>query len=90
MSNIKYSELWSFIGEYLPNYYSRKDVLKSGVLFRFLEGDEIDGNDLKWIEDEFDGDVQRVKQECQRLDTAFFTESLQAFYDQLPRSRKAV
>jgi hypothetical protein len=83
MSNIKYSELWSFIGEYLPNYYSRNDVLKSGVLFRFLEGDEIDESDRKWIEEEFGGDITLVKQECQRLDKQFFAESLQVFYEQI-------
>ena len=83
MSNIKYSELWSFIGEYLPNYYTRKDVLKSGLLFRFLEGDEISESDIEWIKEEYDGDIQRIRQECQRLDTLFFTESLQAFYDRL-------
>lgn len=87
MSNIKYSELWSFIGEYLPNYYSREDVFKSEVLFRFLEGDEISENDLEWIKEEYGGNVQRIRQECQRLDTLFFTESLQAFYDQLLRNR---
>lgn len=83
MSNIKYSELWSFIGEYLPNYYSRQDVFKSGILFRFLEGDEIIESDMKWIEEEFGGDVQRVGQECRRLDTVLFSEALQVFYDQL-------
>lgn len=87
MSNNKYSELWSFISEYLPNYYSREDVLNSGVLFRFLEGDEISENDLEWIKEEYGGNVQRVRQECQRLDTLFFAESLQAFYDQLLRNR---
>lgn len=87
MSNNKYSELWSFISEYLPNYYSREDVLNSGVLFRFLEGDEISENDLEWIKEEYGGNVQRIRQECQRLDTLFFTESLQAFYDQLLRNR---
>lgn len=87
MSNIKYSELWSFIGEYLPNYYTRNDVLRSGVLFRFLEGDEIDESDRKWIDEEFGGDVSLVKQECQRLDKQFFAESLQAFYEQIPSRR---
>lgn len=87
MSNIKYSELWSFIGEYLPDYYTREDVFKSGILFRFLEGDEISENDMKWIKEEFGGDAQRVGQECKRLDTAFFSEALRVFYDQLLSSR---
>ncbi|MBR6848475.1 MAG: hypothetical protein IKM74_10150 [Bacteroidales bacterium] len=87
MNNMKYSELWSFIGEYLPNYYSRNDVLRSGVLFRFLEGDEIAESDRKWIDEEFGGDLMRVKQECLRLDKQFFVESLQAFYDQMPSRR---
>ena len=87
MNNTKYSELWSFICAYLPNYYSRNDVLKSDILFRFLEGDEISKNDMKWIEEEFGGDAQRVGQECKRLDTAFFSEALRVFYDQLLSSR---
>lgn len=83
MNESVYSNLWSFICEYLPNYYSRNDVLKSDILFRFLEGDEISDSDIKWIKEEYGGDVQRIRQECQRLDTLFFAESLQAFYDQL-------
>ena len=76
-----------FFNGYLPGYYSRNDVLKSDILFRFLEGDEISENDLEWIKEEYGGNVQRVRQECQRLDTLFFAESLQAFYDQLLRNR---
>lgn len=87
MNKSAYANLWSFFNEYLPNYYSREDVLNSGVLFRFLEGDEISENDLEWIKEEYGGNVQRIRQECQRLDTLFFTESLQAFYDQLLRNR---
>lgn len=85
MNKSAYANLWSFFNEYLPGYYSRNDVLKSDILFRFLEGDEISENDLAWIQEEYGGDLQRVRQECQRLDTLFFTESLQAFYDQLIR-----
>ena len=87
MNKSAYANLWSFFNEYLPGYYSRNDVLESDILFRFLDGDEISENDMDWIKEEYGGNVQRIRQECQRLDTLFFTESLQAFYDQLIRNR---
>lgn len=41
-----YAALWNFIAEYLPDYYSRSDVLRSDILFRFLDDDELWESDL--------------------------------------------
>lgn len=36
MNYQSYSDLWGFIEEYLPNYYKRNDVLRSDILFRYI------------------------------------------------------
>lgn len=72
--------MWRFIEEYLPNYSSRDDVLQDDILFRFIDGDEVSEEDLKWIEDEFENDKNLVKEELVRLETHFISESLKAYW----------
>lgn len=78
-----YSDLWGFFGEYLPDYYSRDDVLRSDILFRFIEGEEVWKSDLDWIKEEYNNDAKAVVQECIRLEKKFFDEAIENFYDQL-------
>ena len=40
---------WSFIEQYLPDYYSRDDVLHSDILTRYLEGEGFGEWHLPWI-----------------------------------------
>ena len=32
---------WNFIEKYLPNYYTRDDVLYDDILFRFIDDDNV-------------------------------------------------
>lgn len=72
--------MWRFIEEYLPNYSSRDDVLRDDILFRFVDGDDVSKEDLKWIEDEFKNDKRLVKEEIVRLESRFMVESLKAYW----------
>ena len=72
--------MWRFIEEYLPNYSSRDDVLRDDILFRFVDGDDVSKEDLKWIEDEFKNDKNLVKEELVRLESRFMVESLKAYW----------
>ena len=72
--------MWRFIEEYLPNYSSRDDVLRDDILFRFVDGDDVSKEDLKWIEDEFKNDKRLVKEELVRLESRFMVESLKAYW----------
>lgn len=40
------SNYWDFIMDYLPYYSSDNRVLKSDILFRFLDNDEIAEEDI--------------------------------------------
>ena len=72
--------MWRFIEEYLPNYSSRDDVLRDDILFRFVDGDGVGKEDLKWIEDEFKNDKNLVKEELIRLESRFMVEALKAYW----------
>ncbi len=72
--------MWRFIEEYLPNYSSRDDVLRDDILFRFVDGDDVSKEDLKWIEDEFKNDKNLVKEELIRLESRFMVEALKAYW----------
>ena len=83
MNYTEYSGLWHFIGEYLPNYYSRSDVLRNDNLFRFIEKQTVDENDLEWIRREYNNDISLIAKDCLLMDMQFLSESLEEFYKQL-------
>lgn len=88
MNYTSYSDLWSFIGDYLPNYYSRDDVLRSDILFRYINNEDVSESDAEWIRKEFGTDLNAIKQESIKLEKKFVCESLNKFYDQLMDSKK--
>lgn len=71
---------WRFIEEYLPNYYSRDDIL-----LRFVEDEDVYEKDLVWIADEFDSNKKLIVEEIIRLETKFAEEALGAYYEQQQR-----
>ena len=85
MNNTKYTNnyangFWRFIEEYLPNYYSRDDIL-----LRFVEDEDVYEKDLVWIADEFDSNKKLIVEEIIRLETKFAEEALGAYYEQQQR-----
>ena len=83
MNYQSYSDLWGFIEEYLPNYYSRNDVLRSDILFRCINGESVDESDMQWIQEEFGSDKDAIKNESLRLEKEFLNEAMDSFYKQL-------
>lgn len=79
--NNSYINTWRFIEEYLPNYSSRDDVLWDDILFRYIEGEHVCEDDLKWIERTFHNDKTLVKEELVRLESQFMLEALRAYYE---------
>ena len=74
---------WRFIEEHLPNYYSRDEVLRSDILLRFVNDEEVCENDLIWITEEFKSDKTLVKEEIIRLEALFAKEALIVYYKQI-------
>lgn len=72
---------WRFIEEFLPNYYSRDDVLRDDILYRYVNGDDVCNEDMQWIRAEYNGDMRLVKEELVRLEKGFIEESLNAYYE---------
>ena len=83
MDYTSYSDLWSFIEDYLLNYYSRDDVLRSDILFRYINNEDVSESDVEWIGQEFGTDLDSIRQESIRLEKKFVYESLDNFYEQL-------
>lgn len=75
-----YYDSWRFIEDYLPNYSSRNDVLRDDILLRYIEGDEVCNDDLRWIQEEFNNEKHLIKKELVRLESNFMAESLRAYY----------
>ncbi|MBO7469630.1 MAG: 6-phospho-beta-glucosidase [Bacteroidales bacterium] len=83
MNYQSYSDLWGFIEEYLPNYYKRNDVLRSDILFRYINDEYVDDSDMQWIREEFGSDKEAIKKESLRLEKGFINEAMDCFYEQL-------
>ena len=66
----------TFIGEYLPDYYHRDDVLHADIYSRYLNNEEVDESDLKWIHQDFGSDTDEVEKELDRLEKRFAYEAL--------------
>lgn len=81
MSNETYRSFWEFIAEWLPEYSSRDDVLESDIFTRYVCNEEVWEEDLKWINQYYDGDKQLVVKQLIDLETKFTKEALEAFYE---------
>lgn len=66
----------TFIGEYLPDYYHLDDVLHADIYSRYLNNEEVDESDLKWIHQDFGSDTDEVEKELDRLEKRFAYEAL--------------
>jgi len=69
-----------FIEKYHPRYSSDDRGLCCDILYRYLDDDEVAGDDLEWIHDEFEN-REEVLQELKRLEVELFSESLDNYYD---------
>ena len=87
MDKSLYSNLWDFIEMYLPNYYTRDDVLRSDILYRFLDNEDVNVEDKKWIDENFNNNIVAIKQECKRLEMQVFPED--RFVDAVVKTVKA-
>ena len=86
MNNIEqnsnsYHNAWRFIEDYLPNYSRRDDILMDDILYRYVEGEDVNDDDLKWIAAEFHSDKKLIEEELVKFESVFMAEALQAYYD---------
>ena len=65
-----------FIEKFLPDYYHDDDVLRSDILCRYLDNEDVDESDLQWIYREFGSDKTKVRDALERLDMELAHEAL--------------
>ncbi|MCQ2605936.1 MAG: 6-phospho-beta-glucosidase [Bacteroidales bacterium] len=85
-----YTIFWQFIETYLPNYYSRDDVLWDDILNRYLYGEEVCERDMKWIEEEYNCDKELILSELISLETRFAEEALEVLFEVKTSKRKTI
>ena len=72
----KTNNLELFIEKFLPDYYHRDDVLRSDILCRYLDNEDVDESDLQLIYREFGSDKAKVQDALERLDMELAHEAL--------------
>ena len=73
---------WRFIEEWHPKYSSDDRVLVCDILFRYLEKEDVDEDDKRWIAKEFNS-REEIVHELKRLEKDLFSVSLDIYYEQL-------
>jgi len=76
---------WPFIEKYLPDVSSRDDVLHADILTRYLDGEEVLEQDLRWIEEL--GTRDDIVAELIDVDSHLFKEALEAYLRERYKSR---
>jgi len=66
---------WQLIEKYLPDYYTSDQVLRSDILWRYVDGEEVSDDDIEWIEAEF-VDKREVLAEIARIESGLFTDAM--------------
>lgn len=80
MPEYEYSTLWNFICAYLPNYYSRDDVLRSDILRRYIDDEYVAESDLQWIDEYYGSDRNTVTKALLESEKGFVSEALENYY----------
>ena len=62
-------------------------MLVCDILFRYLEKEDVDEDDKRWIAKEFNSREEIVR-ELKRLEKGLFSESLDIYYEQLFASNR--
>lgn len=73
------AQYWRFIETYLPNYYSRDDVLLSDILCRYIEHEDISLEDKQRIEATYK-DRKSLIEDYIHLEKELFGEALENYY----------
>lgn len=63
---------WDFTRLYLPNYYTRNDVLKSDILFRYVHDEEVNTDDLAELPENKDDAAELLR----KLDAKLLEEAI--------------
>jgi len=66
---------WQLIEKHLPNYYINDLVLRSDILWRYVDNEEVSNDDIEWIEAEF-ADKREVLAEIARIESGLFTDAM--------------
>ncbi len=73
------NDYWQLVCEYLPNYYRRDDVLRSDILTRYINGEEISDDDLRSLPED-KAEAVRMSEE---LDLALYNEAVEAYNEKM-------
>lgn len=66
-------DYWDVIGKYLPNYYRSNAVLHSDILTRYVEGEEVNEEDLEWLP----SDKDEARKQLEELDLRLYNEAVE-------------
>lgn len=73
---------WAFIEKWMPGYSSNQDVYADDVLTRYVDGEDVDEDDMRRIEARF-ADCAAIYDALEDMEVRFFREALHAYYQSI-------
>jgi len=78
---------WQLIEKYLPDYYTSDQVLRSDILWRYVDGEEVSDDDIEWIEAEF-ANNREIYMEIARVESELFKEAMENYCMKCAKSKE--
>lgn len=74
-------DVWSFIENYLPDYYHRDDILHYDIYSRYIDNKDLAEGDAEWIYADFGSDKEEVKETIDQMEKKFAYEALASWLE---------
>lgn len=76
------NDIWGFIEENYERYYNSHEVLEHDILTRFIEGEDVCEDDIKWIKDELNS-ADKINHRLIEITLKLISISVISYYGKL-------
>jgi hypothetical protein len=76
------NDIWGFIEENYERYYNSNDVFEHNTLTKFIEGEDVYKEDIKWIKDNLNS-ADAIGDRLKVLTIKLTCEAIITYYDKL-------
>lgn len=76
------NDIWGFIEEHYEDYYSSDAVLEHNTITKFIEGEDVYEEDIKWIKSNFKSSDE-IRDRLKIVTKDLTCDAIMAYYDKL-------
>jgi hypothetical protein len=76
------NDIWGFIEEHYEDYYSSDAVFEHNTLTKFIEGEDVYEEDIKWIKSNFKS-ADEIRDRLKVITIKLTCEAIMTYYEKL-------